>query len=304
MTLYTRIFLGFLFFVLAVFAGNTAVIAQDAAFVSESLLVSSTASTSSESTVLSAIQTPKQDVTRPEENIEKEKILSLFEERPASSFSGFNGFAYVIQRSVKGGVPANILVLLLLVPFLATLYAFLHHIVGLTSLEMLPSIILAVTLLATGIIPGLILLGLLFAAAFITHIIVKRIRIMHIPKMALSLFFVSMIVLIELVITVYFEMPLILNLSIFPLLLFVLLSDSIVSLYLKRPVSSALMITATTILFGVLGYYIMASEPTRNAILLYPELVLLTIPLNIIIGRFFGLRLTEKARFRTLLKKS
>jgi len=37
---------------------------------------------------------------------------------------------------------------------------------------------------------------------------------------------------------------------------------------------------------------------------LYPEAILLLIPVNIAIGRYFGLRLTEYLRFKQLKTKS
>jgi hypothetical protein len=77
-------------------------------------------------------------------------------------------------------------------------------------------------------------------------------------------------------------------------------TDKIVSLQLQRSLLDTLNITFLTIIIGLLGYAILQYNPLREAVLLYPELILLLIPLNLIIGRYFGLRLTEYFRFKSI----
>jgi hypothetical protein len=88
--------------------------------------------------------------------------------------------------------------------------------------------------------------------------------------------------------------------SIFPILIFILLSDKIVSLQLQRSLIDTLNITFLTVVIGLLGYFVLQYNPLREAVLLYPELILLLIPFNLVIGRYFGLRLTEYFRFKSI----
>jgi hypothetical protein len=87
------------------------------------------------------------------------------------------------------------------------------------------------------------------------------------------------------------------QLSIFPVLMLILLSERIFDLQLQRTNMETLKITSVTILIAVGGYFLLSSEILRTAVLVYPELILLLIPANILIGRYFGLRLTEYYRF-------
>lgn len=109
-----------------------------------------------------------------------------------------------------------------------------------------------------------------------------------------------MFVLAALTIAVFFEFERIVTVSIFPILILMLLGDSIVSVQLTKSLSETVSISATTIALGLLGYALAMSETVRDTLLLYPELVLFTIPLNILVGRYFGLRLTEYVRFNNL----
>ena len=120
---------------------------------------------------------------------------------------------------------------------------------------------------------------------------------MLIPKMALSLLVVSLFVLLALIASASADILIVKQLSIFPVLLFIILSDKIVALQLGRSWKEITSITAMTIIIGVAGYLLLSAEYIRDFILLYPEAVLLLIPLNIVIGRYFGLRMTEYFRF-------
>ncbi|MBI2022072.1 hypothetical protein HYS93_04320 [Candidatus Daviesbacteria bacterium] len=240
------------------------------------------------------------DITRPEELEEKEGVLALFSKREAKEIGFTNFLAYAVQYSFRAGVPANTIILILLLPFLATIVAFIRHIVGLPSLEMLVPVALSITLVATGITAGFILLIIILIASIISRFILKRLRIMQLPKMSLSLFVVSFFVFITLTISASAGILIVKQLSIFPVLIFILLSDKIVSLQLQRSLRETTWITLVTVWLGILGFLLLSSDYLRNFVLLYPEIVLILIPINILIGRYFGLRLTEYLRFSSL----
>lgn len=239
----------------------------------------------------------KENITKPEESEAKQEVFALFGQRPADHLTFFNSVAYAVQFAVKQGVPANTVVLILLLPLLASIVAFIRHIVGLPSLEMLVPVTLSVTLIATGITAGFALLLAVLIASFVSRMLLKKVRIMQLPKMALSILIVAAFVLGALTITATIGILAVKQLSIFPVLIFILLSDKIVALQLERTMRSTIYITSITIMLGLLGYILLSSTFLRNIVLLYPELVLLLIPVNILIGRYFGLRLAEYFRF-------
>ena len=239
----------------------------------------------------------KEDITKPEEEAEKGEILDLFANRPISNLTPFNFIAFTVQYAVGVGVPANTIVLILLLPFLATVVAFVRHVIGLPSLDLLVPIALSITLVATGIIAGSILLFAILLASSIGRFILKRVRIMQLPKKALSILIVAIFVFGSLVISAANGILSVKQLSIFPILLLILLGEKIISLQLTRSFNETLTITGVTISIGLLGFFILSTELFRQAILLYPEIIVLLIPANFAIGRYFGLRLTEFYRF-------
>jgi hypothetical protein len=261
--------------------------------------VSAEAATSSAQTV---VEQPRQDVTRPEEGDEKKEVLALLAQRPAERLKLTNFFAFAVQTAIKVGVPANTIVLLLLLPLLATIIVFFRHIVGVPSMGLLVPIALSITLLATGLTAGAILLTSILLGTTLAQVLLKRLRMMQLPKLSLSLLVVSVFVFAALTLCASFGLLSVRQISIFPILLFVILSERIVALQLERPVREIILIIFTTFILSLIGLFLLRSTLLRVTVLLYPEVVLLLIPVNIVIGRYFGLRISEYMRFAPILR--
>ena len=268
------------------------------------------ATTSAETASMSAeelaklAELQKEDITRPEDVEAKSEVLQLLDKRPISQPNLFNFMAYTVQNAIKNGVPANTIILILLLPLLATLIAFIKQIIGLPTMGIMVPIALAITLLATDILPGMILLAAILIGSFLSRSILKKIRIMYTPKMALSILVVAMFVFASLYLATINGILVIKQLSIFPVLLLIILSERIVSLQLSRRLIDTVVVTLITLSLGILGYYLLSNKQLQQWVLLYPEAILLLIPVNIAIGRYFGLRLTEYLRFKQLKTKS
>jgi len=244
----------------------------------------------------------KEDVTRPEEPKERDEVFTLFEKRPAEKLTLFNFAAYFIQSSVKVGVPSRTIILILLLPMLATIVAFIRHVVGLPSIGLLVPIALSITLLSTGITAGLILLASIILGSTFARVILKRLRIMQLPKMAISMFIVSIVIFAAITLSAMAGILVVKQLSIFPVLLLILLSEQIISVQLERSLQEMLVIILVTFVLGVAGFMVLSAQIIRNTFLLYPELIFLLIPINILIGRYFGLRLLEFFRFSPITR--
>ncbi|HCC05353.1 TPA: hypothetical protein DEP58_03545 [Patescibacteria group bacterium] len=251
--------------------------------------------------LLEALTTaPKQDLTKPEEEPKKTEIQTLLEKRPVKDPGVFNFLAYWVQKAISLGIPANTIVLIFLIPVIATLIAFVRVVIGLPSLEMLVPIVLAFAFVAVGITAGLIILSAVVLASFVSRTLLRSVPIMYFPKRSLSHLFLAVFVFAALTLAIILELETIRDLSIFPVLILTLLGDSIVSVQLRKTVRETILITSVTIGLALIGYLLATSSSVRETIILWPEIILLTVPVNFMLGRYFGLRLAEVLRFRTL----
>lgn len=243
---------------------------------------------------------PNKDVTQPELIDEKVEILSLFEQRSVDEPSIVNFFAYWVQEAILMGIPANTIVLILLIPILATLVAFVRVVLGFQTLELLVPIALSFAFVAVGVVLGGIILASVVLASYVSRMLLRRVTMMHFPKRAFSMLLLALFVFAALTVSAALELTEIQSLSIFPLLILTLLGDSVVSIQLYKSFGETVSITVVTIAIGLFGYVLATSQMVLQTLILYPELVLLTIPANLLIGRYIGLRLTEYFRFNDI----
>lgn len=254
---------------------------------------------SASSTVFGGIAFEKNDITQPEELSEKEQIRTLISERPAETLTLFNFFAFWIQKAIAVGIPANTIVLILLIPVFATIVTFVRTVIGLPSLEMLVPIVLAYVFVAVGVTTSLVLLLAIILAAFVSRRLLSSVQVMFFAKRSISLMFLAFFVLAALTLVSMYDPNGIVNLSIFPLLVLTLMGDSIVAVHLHKSIKETFLTVTVTIVLGFVGYVLATAVPVRDTIILYPEVVLLTLIANGFIGRYFGLRLTEFVRFKS-----
>lgn len=243
------------------------------------------------------------EITNPEQDKLKTTVLSaLVKQRQVNNLTLTNIAPYSIEYAIKAGVPTNTIVLILLLPLLATIVVAFRYLVGLSGIGLLVPIALSITLLATNVTPGFIMLAAIIVASLVSRFLLRRFPIMQMPKVALSMLMVSLFLLVALTISSIYGIIDVRNLSIFPILLYILLSDRIVTIFLERDFIETIQTTVITLFLAILGFLLLTWDQLRMFTLLYPESILLLIPLNIMIGRYFGLRMTEYIKFQPVLK--
>ena len=94
----------------------------------------------------------------------------------------------------------------------------------------------------------------------------------------------------------------ILGLSVFPILIMISLVEKFIAAQISKGAKTAIWLSLETLVLSVAGYYLTGWELLRSLILGYPELILLTVLINIFFGRWTGLRLSEYIRFKEVIK--
>lgn len=243
------------------------------------------------------------DIINPQQDQQKQQIITtLIQKRHAENFTVENFAPFAILYAIRAGVPTNTINLILLLPLLATIVVAFRYIVGLSGIGLLVPIALSITLLATDVTPGFIMLAAIIIASLVSRLILKTVPIMQMPKVAISMLMVSLCLLIALTVSSLYGIIDVRSLSIFPILLFILLSDRIVSLFLERELVETIQTTVITLFLAILGFLILTWDQLRIFTLIYPEWIFLLIPINVMIGRYFGLRMTEYIKFQPILK--
>ena len=79
--------------------------------------------------------------------------------------------------------------------------------------------------------------------------------------------------------------------------------EKFIAVQIEKGNQTATILAIETLFISIIGFYIASWPGLIHFIILYPWIILFTIPINIILGKWTGLRLTEYIRFKDVLKK-
>ncbi len=235
---------------------------------------------------------------------EIEPLEKLLEEQNFGSVFPFNPLKYAIRGSVASGVSPDTIVLLLLLPVVASLIAVGRHFFGIRGFGIFLPAALSVTFVALGPILGISLFMLIVVFSTGTRFLLRKLRfkLQYLPRMALILWTVAVGILGLLFLAPLIDGEFLSHISIFPVLILTLLAEDFTKVQIGKSVRVAASLTLETLFLAVISYFVLASKSIQALALLHPEATLLsTLILDVVVGRYVGLRLVEFWRFRKLI---
>lgn len=232
------------------------------------------------------------------------QIIGQHSQRVLGTITPLNAISYGINYLINQGVSPDTMFLLLILPVVATLVAFARQIVGIKAFGIYVPSIITLTFVVTQLKYGLLIFTVLLVTATISRILVRNLRILYMPRMAIVLTLVSLSIFATFLLASYFKLTTLLSVSIFPILVMIILTEKFVEAQIEQGNKHAIILTLETLALAVISYLIVTADKFETFIMAYPEIVLLTVLVNLSLGRFTGLRIVEYFRFRKLFKKS
>ena len=207
----------------------------------------------------------------------------------------------LVNYMLSHGVAGQTVILLLMLPVIATIFAFLKQVVGITTFGLYTPSIVALSFLALGVKTGLLFLLFILLCGYVTRALMQRWRLLYIPKVAIILTVVSFTLLLLVALGTVFGLSFSRD-TVFILLIMSTLAENFINLKTEEGWWSAFLAVGETVLGAILCVFIVQWTVLQSVVLAYPELILVTIPVNVLLGRWTGLRLVEYLRFREVFK--
>ena len=210
-----------------------------------------------------------------------------------------------LQLGIKGamerGVSAETIVLLLLVPLTATLVAISRNMVGLNGFGIFVPLLVSVAFVYTGILAGTLLFLVIVLATALARVVVRKLKLPYMPRMAMLVWVATMGVLLLLLVSPVLGMHQMIGLSIFPILLFMMLAEANIEAQITRTWQAAAIMTLETLGIAIVGSSVIGSVNIQQWVLTNPTLAAGgVLVIDFIVGKYKGLRLLEIWRFKKL----
>ncbi len=227
----------------------------------------------------------------------------------------WNFMSYFVNYLIDSGIPANTVILILMLPVIATVVSVMKQVVGLTTFGVYTPTIITLTFWILGLKFGLLTLLVIFLVGTGTRAVIKRYRLLYVPRMAIVLTSVAIAILFMLIISIRFNLfdAQFYSLSVFPMLILSTLTEKFVNAQGGKGFKKAMILTLQTVLVAIIAYIVIGGEvdlflfklkftALQGFMLSYPEVIILIIFFNVFLGRWTGLRLLEYVRFREVLR--
>jgi len=219
-------------------------------------------------------------------------------------FNGINTIRMVEEMAVERGVEASTVVLLLLLPLIATLVSVLHYYLGLSGYGIFMPTMIAVAFLATGILGGLTLFAIILAISLCSNLILRKFKLHFWPARAINLMLISIGTFLFMLGSTYVKLLDVSKISIFPILFMIMLAEEFVRTQMAKSKSEAKSLMVGTLVLATVGAIAMNIRLVQEMVLLHPGMSLgVGLLVNIIVGNYTGMRLSEIARFKKAIRK-
>jgi len=207
-----------------------------------------------------------------------------------------------ILKVSESNIPLETLKLILLLPFAATIVTIFRNIVGARTYGVFGPAIMSIAFLSSGLVVGLILFAVLLVTGVFARRIIERLNLMMVPRLAVLLTMCCMVMAAAIAIGIKMNSQYLARLTVFPLIIMAMVIENFMKTTMEKGILDALKICFSTVIVAVVCFLVI-SIPTLQAIVMtHPEILILVVGLNILIGRWKGLRIVEYLRFSKLIK--
>jgi len=213
------------------------------------------------------------------------------------------------------GLDNPIVLLLLLLPIVATIVGIARHIVGVQSMGVYAPLILTYSMYALGMVNqqsaytdinqglriGTIFIVVVVISAFIATRILKLSRMHYFPKISIVLSTTALALVVSIIASKMLGFSALVNANAFALLLLATVAEQVTATLFKKRAQEAILLIIETFLTSVVAYMIIAFPELQQFLINYPFAILLTFVINYFVGKYRGLRVREYIRFRDIL---
>jgi transglutaminase-like putative cysteine protease len=222
--------------------------------------------------------------------------------------AGFlGGHAFNLYRTLQAfkrvNISLNILQFLLVIPLGVLIVVISRNVVGIHTFGTFLPALMAMAVRETGLVAGVIAFLIILAITFVIRLPLEKLGTLHTPKLAIMMIVVVLTLLSLTIVSDLLRIDQLSSIgaaSLFPIAILTITTERFALTLSEEGVRRSLVILAQTLIVMSFCYLMMSSLAIQALILAFPELLLGVLAMNLWLGSWTGLRVTEMVRFRSL----
>lgn len=221
--------------------------------------------------------------------------LSQMGDKVVTSWRRFLVDTWVLAARAEVNLESVYLILIL--PAIALAVVVFRNVIGIETFGTFTPVIVSVAFLTTGLFWGTMLFAIIVATGIFFRQLFQRIHIHLVARMAMLIAVVGITMLVIIIFGVHMGWGALVNISILPMVIMAGIVENFTRTQMEVGFAQALKLTFFTLFVSAFSYLVIAGLNFPSLVLVFPELTLVAIGLELLIGRWNGLRLLEYLRF-------
>ncbi|MDP3980120.1 MAG: 7TM domain-containing protein, partial [Chlamydiota bacterium] len=198
----------------------------------------------------------------------------------------------------------KIIRVLLLIPIGALIVVLLRVVIGVETFGTFSPILLAFAFREVSLWIGLLYVSIIVICGWFIRLLLEKLKILIIPLLSVLVTLVVIFIIAIMIVSFNLGLWKHLYISLFPIVIITWLIERFSVSQIEDGTATAFKTIGGTIIVSMIAFYCMKINFLKDTLFTFPELLLLVIAVQLLLGRYTGIRLFEYWRFRKLLKIS
>lgn len=190
--------------------------------------------------------------------------------------------------------------IILTVPLGVLFLTVLRNVVGLRTFGTFMPILIALAFRETLVVWGVVLFTVVTAIGLLIRLYLENLRLLVVPRLSSVLIVVVLIMAGISVLSNQLGFERGLSVSLFPMVILTMTVERMSIVWDERGPMEMLRLGISSLIVAIFAYFIMINAYAEHIVLVFPELLLVLLAINLLLGRYSGFRLLDLPRFRVL----
>lgn len=190
--------------------------------------------------------------------------------------------------------------IILIFPLGALIIAVIRNLIGIRTYGTFMPVLIALSFRETKLLWGVALFSIVILFGLIARVVLERLRLLIIPRLAATLTIVVGILITFTAVGVSYDIPSLPSAALFPLIIMTMTIERMSITAEESGILKALFRAVTSIVSAVVVYLIAVNYYSEYLFFTFPELLLCVLGVSILLGKYTGYRLNELYRFKSI----
>jgi hypothetical protein len=196
----------------------------------------------------------------------------------------------------------SVYAVLILVPIGAFVTVLMRNLIGVRSFGTFMPVLIALAFRDTGLVGGLVLFSLVVALGLVFRFYLERLQLLLVPRLTAVMTIVITLMAGLSIFSDRLGWEVGLSVGLFPMVILTMVIERMSIVWEERSPWEALIEGLGSVVIAAMAYLVMGSTLVQHLVFVFPETLLILLGLSIMMGRYFGYRLSELVRFQEFTK--